>query len=48
MYCVPMCVSSFKITNTIDLLMFVIALLPASMLTFIEAIQLCEQGWSYF
>jgi hypothetical protein len=33
-----MCVSSFKITELIDDLMFKIALLPACMLTFIEVI----------
>jgi hypothetical protein len=43
-----MCVSSFKISNTTDDLMFAIALLPACMLTFIEIVQFMEQGASYF
>ncbi len=43
-----MCVSSFKITNTIDDLMLKIASLPALMLFFIEMVQFLEQGLSYF
>ena len=43
-----MCVSSFKITDFVDNLMFKIALIPALMLGTIEFIQLLEQKWSYF
>lgn len=48
LYCVPMCVSSFKVNNTIDDLMLKIAFIPAVMLFFIEMIQFIEQGLSYF
>lgn len=48
LYCIPMCVSSFKISNTIDDLMLKIAFIPALMLFFIEMIQFLEQGLLYF
>ena len=38
LFCIPMCVSSFRISNEVDSLMFYIAMLPAIMLLFIEVV----------
>ena len=42
-----MCVSSFRISNEVDSLMFYIAMLPSIMLLFIEVVQMRFQGRSY-
>lgn len=47
-YCVPMCVSCFKMTDRIDNMMFLIAFFPSIILLVIESIQIMKDGSEYF
>jgi len=47
-YCIPMCVSCFKISDSVDNLMFNIAFFPSIILLVIESIQINKDGYEYF
>lgn len=47
-YCIPMCVSSFKVSDFVDNMMFYIAFFPIIMLLVVESIQIQFDGWNYF
>lgn len=48
LFVIPMCVSSFQISNEIDSLMFFIATLPAILLLSIETVQMRFLGLSTY
>jgi hypothetical protein len=47
LFVVPMCISSFRISNEVDSLMFFIATLPAVILLAIEIVQMIQMGPAY-